>query len=98
MMLVVRSSLRQPSTVSKVIGGDNTEVPEIRFLNRRNAGDQDAYDEYTLYGLGTFGIRERAGLDDMVEIVRTPQIWLFGTDPRVGGSLSHQDNTNQSRI
>jgi hypothetical protein len=76
-----------PSTVSKVSAGDNTEVPRYGFLNRRNAGDQDAYDEYTLYGPGTFGIGNGPGSTDMVEIgpLDAGQIVHIRTDPRKRG-------------
>jgi len=76
-----------PSTVSKVNAGDNTEVPRYGFINRRNAGDQDAYDEYTFYGPGTFGIGNGPGSTDMVEIgpLDAGQVIHIRTDPRKRG-------------
>jgi len=76
-----------PSTVSKVSAGDNTEVTRYGFINRRNAGDQDVYDEYTLYGPGTFGIGNGPGSTDMVEIgpLDAGQVVHIRTDPRKRG-------------
>ncbi len=73
-----------PSTVRKISAGDNAAVAQSGFLARNNAGDQPAYDEYTLYGPGTFAIANGPNSTDMVEFgpLGVGEIAHIRTDPR----------------
>lgn len=74
-----------PATVRRLMAGDNAEVTQSGFLERHNAGDQNAYDEYTLYGPATkFLIADGPGSTDMVEFgpLAVGEIAHIRTDPR----------------
>jgi hypothetical protein len=74
-----------PATVRRVTAGDNAEVTQSGFLKRHNGGDQDAYDEYTLYGPATkFLIANGPGSTDMIEFgpLAVGEIAHIRTDPR----------------
>ncbi len=87
-----------PATLRRVFVGDNTTVSQTGFLTRRNAGDQDAYDEYTLYGPATkFKIANGPGSQEMIEFgpLGVGEIAHIRTDPRKKGVF---DLTNASTI
>ena len=74
-----------PAIVRKIAAGDNAEVAQSGFLERHNAGDQPAYDEYTLYGPATkFSIANGPGATDFVEFgpLAEGEIAHIRTDPR----------------
>lgn len=74
-----------PATVRKMSAGDNSETTQSGFLKRHNAGDQDAYDEYTLYGPFTKAlIANGPGSTDMIEFgpLAVGEIAFIRTDPR----------------
>ena len=74
-----------PSTIRKVSAGDNKAVAQTGFLARNNAGDQPAYDEYTLYGPATkFTIANGPGSTDVIEFgpLGVGEIAHIRTDPR----------------
>lgn len=74
-----------PARVRKIAAGDNADVTQSGFLARSNAGDQPAYDEYTLYGPATtFTIANGPGSTDSVEFgpLGVGEIAHIRTDPR----------------
>lgn len=74
-----------PATVRKISAGDNSSATQSGFLARHNAGDQPAYDEYTLYGPATkFAIANGPGSRQMVEFgpLGVGEIAHIRTDPR----------------
>lgn len=73
-----------PAIVRKIAAGDNADVAQEGFLERHNAGDQPAYDEFTVYGPGTFGIANGPDSTDMVEFgpLAAGEIAHIRTDPR----------------
>lgn len=74
-----------PATVRMVSAGDNSVTTQSGFLKRHNAGDQDAYDEYTLYGPLTKAlIANGPGSTEMVEFgpLAIGEIAHIRTDPR----------------
>lgn len=74
-----------PATVRRISAGDNGEVTQMGFLERHNAGDQDAYDEYTLYGPAKkFLIANGPGSTEFVEFgpLGVGEIAHIRTDPR----------------
>ena len=76
-----------PAIMRKISAGDNLEASQNGFIERRNAGDQPAYDEITVYGPGTFGIANGPDSTDMVELgpLEPGEIALIRTDPRNRG-------------
>ncbi len=77
-----------PAIVRKVAAGDNGLVSQTGVLARCNAGDQDAYDEYTLYGPATkFEIANGPGSTEMIEFgpLGVGEIAHIRTDPRRKG-------------
>ena len=85
-----------PSVVRKISAGDNLVSEQSGFLERRNAGDQDVYDEYILYGPATkFKIANGPGSTDMVEFgpLSKGEVVMIRTDPRKRGVF---DLTNAS--
>ena len=84
-----------PAITRKISAGDNAEVTQTGYLKRCNAGDQDAYDEITLYGPGTFGIEDGAGTGNMVTLEKlgVGEIAFIRTDPRRQGVFDYSDRT-----
>ena len=84
-----------PAIVRKISAGDNAEVTQTGYLKRCNAGDQDAYDEITCYGPGTFGIEDGAGTGNMVTLEKlgVGEIAFIRTDPRRQGVFDYSDRT-----
>lgn len=86
-----------PSSVRKISAGDNAAVAQSGFLARNNAGDQTAYDEYTLYGPATkFAIANGPGSTDFVEFgpLGVGEIAHIRTDPRRRGVFDYSDMTS----
>lgn len=85
-----------PSTVRKVSAGDNSSATQSGFLARNNAGDQPAYDEYTLYGPATkFSIANGPGSTEFVEFgpLAAGEIAHIRTDPRRKGVFDYSSMT-----
>lgn len=81
-----------PSTIRKISAGDNKAVAREGFLARHNAGDQPAYDEYTLYGPAKkFAIANGPGSTDMIEFgpLGEGEIAHIRTDPRRKGVFDY---------
>ncbi|ANN98205.1 hypothetical protein [Mycobacteroides abscessus] len=78
-----------PAPIRKLSAGDNSEVAQVGFLKRINIGDQWMYDDYTLFGPGTFKIYDGPGSDEFVEFgpLLPNQIVFLRTDPRVHTTL-----------
>lgn len=78
-----------PAAIRKISAGDNSEVAQVGFLKRINIGDQSMYDDYTLFGPGTFKIYDGPGSDEFVEFgpLLPNQIVFLRTDPRVHTTL-----------
>lgn len=77
-----------PAIVRKVAAGDNAALTQSGVLERHNAGDQDAYDSYTLYGPATkFEVANGPFSSDMVELgpLKAGEIAHIRTDPRRRG-------------
>lgn len=74
----------QPAWVRKVSAGDNGTASATGFLARTNIGDQPMYDDYTVFGPGTFRFADGPGSADMVEFgpLLPNQIAFIRTDPR----------------
>lgn len=83
-----------PAGVVNISAGDNSSQTQSGFLKRTNIGDQPMYDDYTLFGPGTFRIYNGPGSDDYVEFGPTVanQVVYMRTDPRKGRAL--QDITS----
>jgi hypothetical protein len=73
-----------PAIVRRIAAGDNADFAQTGFLERHNAGDQPAYDEYTCYGPGTFSVANGPNSTDMVEFgpLAVGEIAHIRTDPR----------------
>ncbi|MGB3484027.1 MAG: phage tail domain-containing protein [Mycobacterium sp.] len=85
-----------PAIVRKISAGDNTLAAQTGFLKRHNAGDQDAYDEYTVYGPATkVEIANGPGSTELVEIrdLKAGEIMHIRTDPRRGGVFDYTPRT-----
>lgn len=81
-----------PAIVRKIAAGDNAAVTQSGVLERRNAGDQDAYDSFTLYGPATkFEISNGPFSDDMIEFgpLGPGEIAHIRTDPRRRGVFDY---------
>lgn len=78
-----------PASIRKISAGDNSEVAQVGFLKRINIGDQSMYDDYTLFGPGTFKIYDGPGSEEFVEFgpLLPNQIVFLRTDPRVHTTL-----------
>lgn len=88
-----------PARVRKMSAGDNAEVTQSGFLERRNAGDQDAYDEYTIYGPATkVEIGNGPGSTEMIEFgpVEAGKVVHIRTDPRKRGVFDLSTVTTDS--
>jgi hypothetical protein len=74
----------QPAWVRKVSAADNNNGTVSGFLARSNIGDQKMYDDYTVFGPGTFRFADGPGSADMVEFgpLLPNQIAFIRTDPR----------------
>lgn len=87
-MAAAGSLVRQatPSTVKSLVSADNITVSQEGYLNRLNIGDQPMYDEYTVFGPGTFKfwLGPNAGANDYVEFgpLLPSQVVQINTDPR----------------
>lgn len=85
-----------PSSVRSFTAADNITVAQEGYLTRYNPGDQDYYDNYTVFGPGTFKfwLGPGAGPNDYVEFgpLLPSQVVQINTDPR---SRSVQDLTSQ---
>ena len=86
-----------PAIVRKISAGDNAEVTQTGYLKQCNAGDQDAYDEYTFYGPGTVGIENGAGSGEMVTLgkLAVGEIAHIRTDPRKQGVFDYTNRTGE---
>ena len=87
-----------PSTVRRLSAGDNAEITQYGFLERNNAGDQPAYDSYTLYGPAKkFLIANGPGSTDMVEFgpLGEGEIVHIRTDPRRQNVFDYTDYTGE---
>lgn len=85
-----------PATVRRISAGDNAEATQSGFLERHNAGDQKAYDSYTLYGPGKkFLIANGPGSTDMVEFgpLAAGEIAHIRTDPRRQNVFDYSERT-----
>lgn len=73
-----------PAQLQRVSAGDNTTVSQEGFLQRMNIGDQPMYDDYTLFGPGTFKIWDGPGTDEYIEFgpLVANQVAFLRTDPR----------------
>jgi hypothetical protein len=78
------SAQAQPAWIRKVSAGDNGTASAVGFLARTNIGDQPMYDDYTVFGPGTFRFADGPGSADMVEFgpLLPNQIAFIRTDPR----------------
>lgn len=86
-----------PSTVRKISAGDNLVSAQSGFLERRNAGDQDVYDDYILYGPATkIEIGNGPGSTDMVEFgpMAAGDVVMIRTDPRRKGVFDLKNISN----
>lgn len=74
----------QPAWVRKVSAADNNNGTVSGFLARSNIGDQPMYDDYTVFGPGTFLFGDGPGSTDMVEFgpLLPNQVAFLRTDPR----------------
>lgn len=87
-----------PAIVRKISAGDNAEVTQSGYLERRNAGDQVAYDELTVYGPATkVEIANGPFSTDMVEIgpLAAGEIAHIRTDPRNRGVFDLTPRTGE---
>jgi hypothetical protein len=87
-----------PAAVRKISTGDNTTRTQSGFLKRHNAGDQKAYDEYTLYGPGTaFKIANGPGSSDLIEFgpLSIGEIAHIRTDPRNKAVFNYTAGANE---
>jgi hypothetical protein len=84
-----------PAIVRKISAGDNAEVTQSGFLERHNAGDQIAYDAYTCYGPGIFGIANGPRSTEVVELgpLAPGEVAHIRTDPRRGGVFDYTPRT-----
>lgn len=82
-------SQRSPAYVTRISAGDNAAVTQSGFLKRTNVGDLPMYDDYTLFGPGTFRLYDGPGSDEYVEFgpLLADQIVFLRTDPRTRTSL-----------
>lgn len=78
-----------PAWIRKISAGDNAivgtvQVPIGGFLARTNIGDQPMYDDYTVFGPGTFIFYDGPGSADKVQLgpLAPGQIVFLRTDPR----------------
>lgn len=75
-----------PASVREVTAADNNTVSQTGFLHRTNIGDQPMYDDYIVFGPGTFRFWNGpdAGANDYVEFgpVLANQVMYLRTDPR----------------
>ncbi|MGQ9348953.1 DUF7257 domain-containing protein [Mycolicibacterium gilvum] len=88
-----------PAIVRKISAGDNAAVEQVGYLERRNAGDQTAYDTYTVYGPATkVEIANGPNSTDMVEIhdLKVGEVAVIRTDPRRGGIFDPFANNDSS--
>ncbi|AXQ64927.1 minor tail protein [Mycobacterium phage Renaud18] len=78
-----------PAPIGKLSAGDNANMTQSGWLERVNIGDQKMYDDYTLFGPGTFKIYDGPGSDEYVEFgpLLPNQIVFLRTDPRVNTTL-----------
>ncbi|AMT72038.1 DUF7257 domain-containing protein [Mycobacteroides immunogenum] len=79
-----------PAPIRKISAGDNAEIAQTGFLKRINIGDQDMYDDYTLFGPFTkVKIYDGPGSGEYVEFgpLLPNQVVLLRTDPRVHTTL-----------
>lgn len=83
-----------PANVKEITAGDNSTVSQTGFLYRKNCGDQPMYDDYIVFGPGTFRIWNgpNAGPNDYVEFgpLLPNQIMYLRTHP---GKRSVEDLT-----
>lgn len=88
-----------PSSVRKISAGDNAAATQSGFLERRNAGDQVAYDEYTLYGPATkIEIANGPGSRQMIEFgpLAVGEVAHIRTDPRRKGVFDYSTMTSET--
>lgn len=78
-----------PAPVRKISAGDNKSVTQHGFVERRNPGDQKMYDDYTVFGPGTFRLWDGPGATDYVQFgpLLPGQVVFLRTDPRVNTTL-----------
>lgn len=82
-----------PAWVRKISAGDNATATQSGFLQRVNIGDQKMFDDYTLFGPGTFRIYNGPGSSEFVEFgpMLPNQVILLRSHP---GKRSVHDLTN----
>lgn len=88
-----------PATVRRITTGDNDNTSQSGFLKRHNAGDQDAYDEYTLYGpFVKAKIANGPGSTDFIEFgpLAVGEIAHIRTDPRRKQVFDYTDRTGNA--
>ncbi|AGI12964.1 minor tail protein [Mycobacterium phage Butters] len=80
-----------PAAIRKISAGDNASMTQSGWLDRVNIGDQKMYDDYTLFGPGTFRLYDGPGANEYVEFgpLLQNQIVFLRTDPRVNTTLVH---------
>jgi hypothetical protein len=61
------STQQVPSWVMDWRAGDNSTAAQSGYLQRVNIGDQPMFDDYTLFGPGTFKIWDGPGSDEFVQ-------------------------------
>jgi hypothetical protein len=78
-----------PGAMRRIEAGDNSTVSQSGWLERVNVGDQPMYDDYTLFGPGTFKIWDGPGSDEFVEFgpLLDNQTVFLRTDPRSNTTL-----------
>lgn len=89
-----------PGTLRRFAAGDNAVASQSGFLRRCNAGDQQAYDEYTFYGPAEkFAVANGPGSTEMVEFgpLGVGEIAHIRTDPR-RKEIFDYTNTNPDPI
>lgn len=77
-----------PANITRFDLGDNTLIDDRSgFIERINAGDQDAWDRYTCFGPGTFLFSNGPNSTDMVKFgpLLPNQVMQVRTDPRKYG-------------
>ena len=77
---------RAPAAIRRVSSGDNVSQLQGGFLRRWNVGDQPMYDDFTLFGPGTFRIWNGpgAGAGEYVQVgpLLGNQVVFLRSDPR----------------
>lgn len=78
-----------PGFLHQVWAGDNSTESQSGFLERINIGDQPMYDDYTLFGPGTFKIYDGPESTEFVKFgpLLDNQIVFLRTDPRSNTTL-----------